>query len=468
MSNYPVGRHPRSADSHSTLRLAALTAVVAGVVLLAAAAFVLSYSGIHAVALQAGVSPSLAKLYPVIFDAMLVIAGAAAMALRGAGWWSRFYAWACLIALLAAVAIGDAVHATGTVLPRACLTRCRGDHPVGAPAARVRPAADHAPALPQGPDRGGGQAGGAGRRGRRRSAGRGQRHRDRADDGDLGHGWRGGHLRRGGGPFAAPAQVRPGHAAGAQAGPGAGHRGAPRSRCRGHRCRPARRPGQLRRGDGLRPPGQLPGRGRIFATRRFRWAGELRRSRVPEPGRAGRRPCQARRLRSPASRRGGRRGRRPGPRARGTGGPARRKRATHKQAKRSRSRRSRSRHSRSRRSRSRHSRSRRSRPGTGGPGAAARHSRSRRRRARHRRARRRRARQMPRRETIRPGSTPVTTPAARRRLPRALGWSGCGARRPGPRSNPAAGRSGARHQCRGDRGDALAAAGQAKSVRGGT
>jgi hypothetical protein len=117
MSNYPVGRHPRSADAHSTLRLAALTAVVAGVVLLAAAAFVLSYSGIHSVALQAGVSPGLAKLYPVIFDAMLVIAGAAAMALRGAGWWSRFYAWACLIALLAAVAVGDAVHATGTVLP---------------------------------------------------------------------------------------------------------------------------------------------------------------------------------------------------------------------------------------------------------------------------------------------------------------------------------------------------------------
>src|SRR5215472_6980718 len=117
MSNYPVGRRPRSADPHSTLRLAALTAVVAGVVLLAAAAFVLSYPGIHSVALQAGVSPNLAKLYPVIFDAMLVVAGAAAMALRGAGWWSRFYAWACLIALLAAVAIGDAVHATGTALP---------------------------------------------------------------------------------------------------------------------------------------------------------------------------------------------------------------------------------------------------------------------------------------------------------------------------------------------------------------
>ena len=236
MSNYPVGRHPRSADPHSTLRLAALTAVVAGVVLLAAAAFVLSYSGIHAVALHAGVSPGLAKLYPVIFDAMLVIAGAAAMALRGAGWWSRFYAWACLIALLAAVALGDAVHATGTVLPERAsraavaitpwvllllafgllLTMLRHFRKARAAVAARQEA--RAAAV------------------ERRSAGRGQRRRDRADDGDLGHGRRGGHLRRGGGPFAAPAQVRPGHAAGTQAGPGAGHRGAPRSRCRGHRC----------------------------------------------------------------------------------------------------------------------------------------------------------------------------------------------------------------------------------------
>jgi hypothetical protein len=117
MSSYPAGRRPRSADPHSKLRLAALAAVIVGVVLLAAAAFVLSYSGIHQIALQAGVSPDLAKLYPVIFDAMLVIAGAAAMALRGAGWWPRFYAWAALIILLAAVATGDAVHATNTVLP---------------------------------------------------------------------------------------------------------------------------------------------------------------------------------------------------------------------------------------------------------------------------------------------------------------------------------------------------------------
>jgi len=117
MSNDPVGRPPGSAGLHSKLRLAALAAVIAGVVLLATAAFVLSYEGIHQIALQAGVSPGLAKLYPLIFDAMLVIAAAAALALRGASWWARCYAWASLLILLVAVAAGNAVHATGTTLP---------------------------------------------------------------------------------------------------------------------------------------------------------------------------------------------------------------------------------------------------------------------------------------------------------------------------------------------------------------
>jgi len=117
MSNDPVGLRPRSADLHSQLRLVALGAVAAGVALLAAAAFVLSYEGIHQIALQAGVSPRLAKLYPLIFDVMLVIAAAAALSLRGASTWARFYAWASLLILLAAMAVGNAVHATGTTLP---------------------------------------------------------------------------------------------------------------------------------------------------------------------------------------------------------------------------------------------------------------------------------------------------------------------------------------------------------------
>src|SRR5262249_61760365 len=81
MSDQPAARAPQSADGHGGLRLLALAAVAVGVILLAAAAFVLSYSGIHAVALSAGVSPRLARLYPLIFDAMLVVACSAVLAL---------------------------------------------------------------------------------------------------------------------------------------------------------------------------------------------------------------------------------------------------------------------------------------------------------------------------------------------------------------------------------------------------
>ncbi|HEX3922867.1 MAG TPA: DUF2637 domain-containing protein [Streptosporangiaceae bacterium] len=95
----------------------ALIAVVGGVLLLAAAAFVLSYAGIHLVALSAGVSPRLARIYPLIFDAMLVVAGAAILALRGAGFFSRIYAWLSMLVLLAAAAGADTLHATGTRLP---------------------------------------------------------------------------------------------------------------------------------------------------------------------------------------------------------------------------------------------------------------------------------------------------------------------------------------------------------------
>jgi hypothetical protein len=117
MSNYSAGRGPRPADPHPRLRLAALTAVIVGVVLLTAAAFVLSYAGIHQIALRAGVAPELAKLYPVIFDAMLVVAAAAVLALRGAGGWARAYAWSTLLLSLVVVAVGDALHTTDVTLP---------------------------------------------------------------------------------------------------------------------------------------------------------------------------------------------------------------------------------------------------------------------------------------------------------------------------------------------------------------
>jgi uncharacterized protein DUF2637 len=117
MSDYPAVAESQSSEPSPRLRAAALTAVIAGVVLVAGAAFVLSYQGIHQIALNAGVSPELARLYPVILDAMLVMSCAAALALRTAGLWTRLYVWTCLILLLAAVAAGNALYAMNISLP---------------------------------------------------------------------------------------------------------------------------------------------------------------------------------------------------------------------------------------------------------------------------------------------------------------------------------------------------------------
>jgi hypothetical protein len=116
MSDFSAMRTSRPGDPHPTLRLAALTAVIIGVILVAVAAFLLSYEGIHQIALQAGVSAGLARLYPLMFDAMLVIACAATLALRSAGWGAKCYVWASLLLLIGAMAVGDALHATGVKL----------------------------------------------------------------------------------------------------------------------------------------------------------------------------------------------------------------------------------------------------------------------------------------------------------------------------------------------------------------
>jgi hypothetical protein len=92
-------------------------AVSLGVVVLAAAAFVLSYHGIRAIALEAGVSPDLARIYPLMFDVMLVVAGAAVLSLRGAGWIVQAFAWLSLLVLLAAAAGASTLYATNTHLP---------------------------------------------------------------------------------------------------------------------------------------------------------------------------------------------------------------------------------------------------------------------------------------------------------------------------------------------------------------
>src|SRR5215472_3455986 len=117
MSELPAARQSRQADSKSRLRLTAIISVLTGIALLAGGAFLLSYARIHEMALFAGVSPSLAALYPLMFDITLLIACVAAVALRGARWWMRGYAAFSIMILLAVVAVGEAVHSAGISLP---------------------------------------------------------------------------------------------------------------------------------------------------------------------------------------------------------------------------------------------------------------------------------------------------------------------------------------------------------------
>jgi hypothetical protein len=83
----------------------------------AAGTFVLSYAGVHAIALQSGVSAALSRYYPGVFDAVLVIACAAAP-LQNARWWTRLYTWLVILIVVGLLGAMDAVHAMNVALPR--------------------------------------------------------------------------------------------------------------------------------------------------------------------------------------------------------------------------------------------------------------------------------------------------------------------------------------------------------------
>jgi Protein of unknown function (DUF2637) len=87
------------------------------VIAVAAATFVFSYDGVHAIALLGGMSAQLARYYPGLFDAVLVIACVAALVLRDGRWWARAWAWVVLVAVLAAIGATDVLHAMNYALP---------------------------------------------------------------------------------------------------------------------------------------------------------------------------------------------------------------------------------------------------------------------------------------------------------------------------------------------------------------
>ena len=98
-----------------TRRLVNLLVALA-VIAVAAAAFVFSYDGVHAIALLGGVSVQLARYYPGLFDAVLVIACVAAVVLRDGRWWGRLWAWLVIFVVLVAIGWTDVVHAANYTL----------------------------------------------------------------------------------------------------------------------------------------------------------------------------------------------------------------------------------------------------------------------------------------------------------------------------------------------------------------
>jgi hypothetical protein len=115
-SFWQVERHipmnsPHPAPGRNWTRRLVNLLVALVVIAVAAATFVFSYNGVHAIALLGGVSTQLARYYPGLFDAVLVIACVAAVMLRDSRWWARLWAWLAIIVLLGAIGVTDVLHA---------------------------------------------------------------------------------------------------------------------------------------------------------------------------------------------------------------------------------------------------------------------------------------------------------------------------------------------------------------------
>ena len=111
-------QHPAAAPAprRNWVRRLANLLVALVVIAVAGATFVFSYDGVRAIALLGGMSAQLARYYPGLFDAVLVIACVAAVVLRDARWWARAWAWVVLVVVLAAIGATDVVHAMNYTL----------------------------------------------------------------------------------------------------------------------------------------------------------------------------------------------------------------------------------------------------------------------------------------------------------------------------------------------------------------
>jgi hypothetical protein len=100
--------------SRRGFRLAVVIAAGLCVLAVVAGTVALSYPGVRDLALTAGLSPRLARFYPLLFDAVLIVACAAAVTLRGV---LRGFAWLAVLVIAGAMATADAVHAMSITVP---------------------------------------------------------------------------------------------------------------------------------------------------------------------------------------------------------------------------------------------------------------------------------------------------------------------------------------------------------------
>src|ERR1700761_4539749 len=98
------------------VRLLANLLVELVVLAVAAAGFVFSYDGLHDIARFGGVSGQLARYYPGLFDAVLVIACVAAVAVRNGRWWARLWALIVIIVVLAVIGTANVLNANDYAL----------------------------------------------------------------------------------------------------------------------------------------------------------------------------------------------------------------------------------------------------------------------------------------------------------------------------------------------------------------
>ncbi|SDT36482.1 DUF2637 domain-containing protein [Jiangella sp. DSM 45060] len=87
--------------------------IAATVVALAIGAFTLSFDALRELATVAGLNRSIAWLWPLIVDGFILLATAAAVALRDRGPRVTWYPWATLIVFAAISVAGNALHASG-------------------------------------------------------------------------------------------------------------------------------------------------------------------------------------------------------------------------------------------------------------------------------------------------------------------------------------------------------------------